>query len=667
MGRITFLLALGVTLLASDSDLPSKTKPKSDADATVTVTAEADPVEVAKTPNPVVVVDGKTIEASGASNLGDLLQDTLPGQVLSTGGPGTAASIYLGGSRPQDTVVTLNGFRLTDAAGMGGVNTSLLGLIGVDRVEIQQGPSSTRFGSDALGGVVALYTPGSAPKGFSGGAALKSGSHDNTAFQFTPAYGWDTGWVRAAIGAEEADPATQAANTYRAVNSYLGYGQQLGESTLLTFDYLNAYTGVPIPIVFASYGTDPRPDYAYNETRDSSNRIEVYSGALHTMFSPTVRGEFSLGQITQDRMEPLSDGIDSAGSEYTSRRNQFSGNVIWDITPVDSLQVGTEAYEEFATTPDAVNELIRNSAKARHLALLLEGAMEPITNFRIVGSLRTQRDQQIITPQNSPETETQITQITGKLGVNWQFASSWRIYASAGTGFSNPLLSEALWNSHYGGDPLDNEKSRSYQAGITYQSGPWQAGLELSRTLFSSLVYYDPNGGVYIPDWYMNSGVYRNGSDIRIQSAEISGGYGTPTWGVKGFYRNQEARDQTVSENRQLKTDAVVRRPFQSFGFMAYAVMGWVRLDARWSWFGSRYEYGLPDAYRTHFNDLSLSATLTATPALSFTLRGDHLLQRVSSKEEFLDRLHDFQNDAEQVYGFPATPPTWTLEARYRF
>jgi hypothetical protein len=30
-------------------------------------------------------------------------------------------------------------------------------------------------------------------------------------------------------------------------------------------------------------------------------------------------------------------------------------------------------------------------------------------------------------------------------------------------------------------------------------------------------------------------------------------------------------------------------------------------------------------------------------------------------------RNYDFTNDSSQLFGFPATPPTWTLEARYRF
>lgn len=664
--RITLLLAMGAALAAFGAETAEAPKPKSDTSDTVTVTAEAEPVELVKTPNPVLVVGKQAIESSGAPTLSGLLQDILPGQVLSTGGVGASSSIYLGGSRPQDTIVTLDGMRLNDASGLGGVSIGLLGLTGIDRVELQKGPSSTRFGSDALGGAIALYSAGSAPEGFSGDLVGKVGTRNTRGAQLGTAYGWNSGWLRTIVGAQRTEPATEAANDFRATNTFVGFGQQLGSETLLTLSYLNAYAGTPIPIVFASYGTTPRPDYTYNEKREAASRTQLMSGSLKTSFTATLRGELTFGQVDQERLEPLPDG--KPGRRYSSRRNQVTGAMTWDLAPGSYLQLGGEGYEEFAWAPDALNGEIRNNAQARHVALLVEGGFEPIRDvLRVVASVRGQRDRQTISPLEAPTRETRITQTTGKVGLNWTITKEWRAYTSAGTGFSNPLLSNTLWNAHYDGENLGNEKSKYVQVGVGYQSGPWSGDLELWRTLYDSVVYYDPDGGVWIPDWFMNSGVYRNGSGIRIQGAELSGGYATDTWGLKGFYRNQDARDTSVPDSERYKTNAVLRRPFQSFGFSGYRVLGPVRLEGRWSWFGSRYEYGLPSAFKAHYNDVSVAATWTVSEALSLALRGDNLLQREVSKEDYLARTHDFDNDTSQVYGYPAQPATWTLEARYRF
>jgi outer membrane receptor protein involved in Fe transport len=207
--------------------------------------------------------------------------------------------------------------RLTDASGLGGVNLGLLGLTGVDRVEIQKGPSSTRFGSDALGGVVALYSPGSAPLGVSGDIAQKVGTHGNSALQVGTAYGWNAGWLRASVEAQQADYVMQADHPYRAVNTFMGFGQQVGNDTLLTLNYLNSYAGVPIPIVYLGSVGVPRPNSTYNEKREDQNRTQVVSGSLRTAFSSTARGEITLGQVTEVRLEPQGDG--TPGPRYVSR------------------------------------------------------------------------------------------------------------------------------------------------------------------------------------------------------------------------------------------------------------------------------------------------------------------------------------------------------------
>jgi hypothetical protein len=127
-----------------------------------------------------------------------------------------------------------------------------------------------------------------------------------------------------------------------------------------------------------------------------------------------------------------------------------------------------------------------------------------------------------------------------------------------------------------------------------------------------------------------------------------------------------------VAPALQLSNAAVIRRPFNIFGAKGWLVQGAFRVEGAWTWSGSRYENfgGYPArlaASRTHFNDLALGATWTATPALSLTLRGEHLLQPRLTVADWRNRVGDGQNDAAQIYGFPAQPPTVALELRYRF
>jgi vitamin B12 transporter len=666
--RITLLLTLGAGLATvRAATVDAEPRPQAEASATVTVTAEALPVELARTPNAVTVVDRLALERRGAGHLGELLQELLPGQALASGGVGSVTSIYLGGTRPKDTVVTLDGLRLTDAAGLGGVNASGIGMAGIERVEIQQGPCSARYGSDALGGAIALYSAGAPQPGFSGEARAAAGNRGLLRGSLAAAYGWDRGWLRATVGAERQDQVMDPANRYRSVTTFLGLGRQLGQDTLLTLNYYNVYTGVPIPIVYTDYGTSPRPASQFDPNRQDLGRTQVVSGTLRSALTPDLTAELTVGQVEQRRLEPdASTNLPTV--MYLSRRNQAVGHVAWQPSSRGSLQVGLDASEETARNPDLVgrNQL---GADGRHLAVVLDGEREVVDSLRLVGSLRAERDRVTVPVAGGAVVEDASTQVTGKAGVNWTLPLGFRVYANAGTGFSNPLLYQALFNANYGGETLANEKSRTGQAGLTWTRGPWRAGAELSRTLYRNLVYYDSNGGVPIPEWYgWPSGIYRNGTRIRIQSAEFKLDYDAGTWGAGGFYRNQEARDQSQAAGDQLSSSAVVRRPFQTVGAHAYRVVGEVRLEGRWSWTGPRYDYnsGTNIADKAHFNDLSLSAAWAARKDLTLVLRGDHLLQPDTTREQWLARARDFQNDASQIFGYPAQPPTVSLEVRYR-
>jgi outer membrane cobalamin receptor len=662
--RIPFLLALGATPIWAGNAAAEPPPPKVEASATVTVTAEATPIELKKTPNPVVVIDKAAIEAQGADNLGDLLQKILPGQVFSSGGVGTSTTLSLAGGRPQDTVVTLDGIRLADVTGLGGVNLSFVSLAGIERIEVQQGPCSTRYGSDAQAGVVALYSAGHVKDGFSGQVRAGAGTQGILQGAFAPAYGWGSGWARASLSAQRENGALDADHPYRTTGTFLGVGQQLGEDTLLTVDYLNAFSGVPIPISYADYGTQPRYASQFVPGRQDFSRMEVMSATLRSTFSPTLTGDLTLGQALQTRLEP--NYTDNAATEhYESRRNQANGALTWRFHPSSTLQGGFDAYEEtawFAGNPDP--------ASGRHLGLFVEDQTEVTDTFRVVGTVRAERDRLSFPTSSQGSQDKEITRGTWKLGVNWLPASSLRLYASAGTAFANPLLFQAIYNAQYQGETLDNERSLTYQAGASWEQGPWRAGLELSRTAYENLVFYDPNGGQKISSPYGDyfTGIYRNGSELRLQSAQATLGYETAAWGLKGFYRNQEFRDTKASEATRFQAAAVIRKPFQTLGLNGHrTVAGRLRLEATWSWIGSRYDYGLPTAFRQHFNDLGVSAAWSFSKDLVVALRGDHLMQPRTTPAQWLARTRDFENDASQIFGYPAQPPTGTLEVRYRF
>ena len=278
--RITILLALGASLLgAADAALDSGApRPEAEASATVTVTAEALPVDLDQTPNPVQVIDKDDHRAAAAPPTWAICSRTsCPARCSTPAGwaPPPPSSWAAPGPRTRWSPWTACGSRT--CPGWAGVNASAIDLAGIDRVEIQQGPCSTRFGSDALGGAVALYFRRLRPGGLLGRGPGHGGQPGDPGGRLGAAYGWDQGWVRLGVSAQREDQVLDPYNQYRSVGTFLGLGQQLGEDTLLTVNYFNSFSGVPIPIVLR--GPRHRHRSSYHTTPHGRTSIAPRSSA----------------------------------------------------------------------------------------------------------------------------------------------------------------------------------------------------------------------------------------------------------------------------------------------------------------------------------------------------------------------------------------------------
>lgn len=105
------------------------------------------------------VVNSDEIDRRQLRFLGDSLKD-IPGvDVRQTGGAGSQTSIFLRGANSNHTKITLDGIDFSDPSAANAIpQPEFLPLAGFDRIEVVRGPQSALYGSDAIGGVVALET-----------------------------------------------------------------------------------------------------------------------------------------------------------------------------------------------------------------------------------------------------------------------------------------------------------------------------------------------------------------------------------------------------------------------------------------------------------------------------------------------------------------------------
>ncbi len=124
--------------------------------ASVIVTAQAEPAEATSSTVPVNVVTREQIDERAATSLPDLLS-SLPGFSLARTGPeGGQATLFLDGGNSNHTKVLLDGATMNNSGGF--VDFSNFTLDNVDKIEVVHGAESALYGSDAMAGVIQIFT-----------------------------------------------------------------------------------------------------------------------------------------------------------------------------------------------------------------------------------------------------------------------------------------------------------------------------------------------------------------------------------------------------------------------------------------------------------------------------------------------------------------------------
>jgi vitamin B12 transporter len=105
----------------------------------------------------VSIVERDVIERSGAVGVADILA-RLPGVEISrNGGQGNNTSVFLRGAESRFTAVYIDGIRV-DSQATGGASWEQIPLSRIERIEVLRGPAAAVYGSDAIGGVIQLFT-----------------------------------------------------------------------------------------------------------------------------------------------------------------------------------------------------------------------------------------------------------------------------------------------------------------------------------------------------------------------------------------------------------------------------------------------------------------------------------------------------------------------------
>ena len=121
----------------------------------VTATRTEHPVDARLAP--VAVIDRAQIERSAARSLPELLRGRAGISLVNQGGLGKVSAMFMRGAESDQVLLLVDGVRVGSAtSGQPALQDIPLEL--VERIEIVRGPRSALYGSEAVGGVIQVFT-----------------------------------------------------------------------------------------------------------------------------------------------------------------------------------------------------------------------------------------------------------------------------------------------------------------------------------------------------------------------------------------------------------------------------------------------------------------------------------------------------------------------------
>ncbi|MDG1581394.1 TonB-dependent vitamin B12 receptor [Pseudomonas sp. GOM6] len=439
----------------------------------VTATRTATPL-VAIASSSVITRDD--IERSQATSVPEVLRGLAGVQIASNGGRGKSTSLYLRGASDKQLLVLVDGVRIGSAtSGSAALQDIPLGLI--ERIEVVRGPRSALYGSEALGGVIQLFTRRGQGEGFKPYLSLGAGSRSSYSGTAGVAGGNGRGWFDLGVSSE--DTAGINARAYRstAPNAYEadndGY-RQLSASLRggLRFD-----NGLELDGNWLQ--GDTHSDFDSRSSRGTSGRDAYSDGEQQVLggrarFNPLDAWKVTLqAGHSEERSDNYQDG--RFYSRFDSERDSLGWQNDFGLSDDQLLTLGFDYQQDRIDTSDVYAE---DSRFNRGYYTQYQGRFG---RHGLTLGLRRDDNQQYGDHD------------TGNLGWSYDLSDSLTLSAAYGTAFRAPTFNDLYYpaSSYTAGNPeLKPEESENYEIGLRGTAGWGEWSLNAFENQIDDLIVW---------------------------------------------------------------------------------------------------------------------------------------------------------------------------------
>jgi vitamin B12 transporter len=545
------------------------------------------------------VLTEQDIRKSGASDIPTLLRSVAGVDVVQSGGLGKVSSIFMRGTNSSQVLVLLDGVRINSAT-TGTTALEHIMLDSIERIEVVRGNVSSLYGSEAIGGVIQLFTKrGHGAPAFN--ASIGFGSHgtQHLAAGFSGAveatsFSVNVGKVKtdgiSAINTQIAPTANPDKDGYdnttldAQVKHAINADHQLSAS------------------LFSTRG-DSQYDNPFNAaTTDLNNTkaaIDKWSLSSDDQLNAMWHSKLNWARGTDDSRDYLN-GADNGRIKTANKQLGWQN----EFKLADTQRVNLAA-ERLVQTVESDTPYTRTT---RNVNSLLGGYVGEYGTQQVQFNLRQDRYSDFGAVN------------TGLLGYGLAFADNWRATASVSSAFKAPTFNDMYAPASWGGNPnLRPERANNREIGLKYSSGDQHVGLVYFDNRIHDLIVYQFPLTVNVGQAQIN------GTELNY-----SGAFGDTS--IKANATMQNPRDMATG-------NTLLRRAKRLANLMVSKSFGAWEGGGEWQYSGVRQDV-----------DINTFAPVTLPAYQLFNLNARYQVEKSLSVSARIDNL--FNKDYMLVHGY---------------
>lgn len=557
----------------------------------VVVTATRTPGAPANPAADVSVISQERIELNAGRSVAEVLAQEGGVEITTNGGAGSPSALYIRGTKPAQSALLIDGFRLLNPTD-NRAPLEALPLSAFGQIEVVRGGAANLYGSGAIGGAVQLLsrTGDSRPPTFSGSATL---------------------------------------GRYGAYRTEAAYGGLVGSTQF------NVALGVDGDRGFSS--TNPAVGSSYYESdKDGYDRQSVVANLRHE-FSD--RHALRLNVLSADKKADFDTGIANGPRPYIRSQTQLFG-ATYEFNPFSAwrseVKLGQTSHNYtyhnagFAFSPDTSSQQIGwmnyVTLPVGTLTVGIENEQQRISGEGVSLYARTKRDVTSLLGQwlgtlgnhslqmsaRSDKWSDFDTKNTGGLLYAYALTPSWSLTGSLTTAFRVPSFDDLYYCDAYGcyNNPnLRPEKSRNVEVGTRYKRKGDEIRLVAFRNRIHDAIELDSS---FIPQ----------NIDSKVDGGTAAWKHTAAGWLWSLSYTYQDARDAETNQR-------LVRRARNIFAGSLERSLGAWRFGAEMRAQDGRYStFDTPSSRMGGYGLANLYASYALSSALSVQARVDNVTDK---------------------------------------